>query len=374
MTAGIMPFRRYRTSIAAAIAAAIVFASAGRAEITNVAATLEAATTEYVDGESASTDSSIEMFPETSPTLPAEALSGLGDFDGDQGLGHGVRSAAVFSDPTLSEEPNPMELGVEAVSFSDVSTIAYQGIASIVETRDVVLTAGDLNVNTSGESNLVISSAFLDGAIVVWTADPSRDLTGLSAEFEFAIVQDTSTGGEITVFESVVAVTGEPDGEVHLVNSSVLQVNLGGPELVQGATDSETQDLIDVLNDSGRVHIALVPTQQVQYAYFANADEPFTLRAEVSCRSLNLPNGTGAAAVFGQDFASLAPALEPFLTEAKATEVQEAINRAFRTSADEEPSSPIGALCGAFGMEAMLVTLAGLMSLRRSRVRMPNRA
>lgn len=351
-------------AVAVCGAAVLTGATSAPAEITTITAALEANVTELVGGQSGSTDTSVESFPGTSATLPIEALAGLGDFSGEFAADAGGRSAATFSDPTLPDDPNPAEFGVEAVSYALDPSYAYDGDASATETRTIVLSPTELGVPALGDERLTVSTAFVEGAVLVWSDDAERNLTGLAAEFAFRIVQ-VDTNGETVVFESELTVTGQPAGEVSLVRSSVLDATLGGPEVLAGVGGSDTQDVVDSLAAIGRVHVVLVPAQSVQYAYFATAGEEFELRAEVTCRAVNLPGGTGAAAVFGRPFAGLEFALAPFTDQAKAAEIQAVLNEAMRTA--ESDGGSVSPLCGALGLETPLLLLAGFCGMRRVR-------
>jgi hypothetical protein len=342
--------------------------SAARAEITAITADLEANVTERVTDLAGSSDRSVESFPDTSPTLPVTALAGLGNFAGAVEPDHGGRGEASFANPALSENPNPEELGVEALAFAKSAGIAYAGSAEVVETRTVVFSPDELGVDQAGESNLVFSTAFLDGAVVLWTDNAAADLTGAGADCAFTVTQDTSTGGELVVFEAELQLTGEPDGEVRLTASSILQAQLGGPELLAGLADSATQAALADLDAAGRVHIVLLPAQSVDYAYFASADEAFTLRAAASCAVDNGGGGNGVGAVFGRPFASLASAFDPFLPQAKGGEVQAALNRAIQAGLERpDTQDPGPGPCGVFGGEVALLAALGFGGMRRWR-------
>jgi len=359
------------SSIAAVLVVGVL-SSGAVAEITSYSASLQADVVQFVGGDASSTDNSVETFPETASELPIEALAGLDNFSGELELDRGGRAVASFEDPTLSESANPMELGVEAIAYSGDPDIAYEATSSTVESRDIELSTEELAVATNGIPNLVISTVFINGALLIWTDDAERDLTGVVAEFEFVVIHDTSTGGELTVFESEATVRGEPDGVVRLVNSTILEVELGGPELLEGVTDAETQALIEALNAAGRLHVAVLPTQSIQYLYFARAGAAFGLRAEARARAVNLPAGTGAAAVFGRSFTGLSTALVPFVGQPKATETQSAVNRAIRVTAPVDPQ--LGPLCGVFGLETPLLLFSGLATMRyRRRTKGPQR-
>ncbi|HRX86199.1 MAG TPA: hypothetical protein P5572_14360 [Phycisphaerae bacterium] len=345
--------------------ALLAWTSSTRGAITEITASLEANVTELVGGQSGSTDNSIENFPLTSPTLPIEALAGLGDFSGEIELNAGGLAASAFADPTLPDDPNPGEFGVEAVVYSLNASTAYDGDAQSIETRTINLSAEELGVAAAGDEQLTFSTAFVEGAALIWTDDATRDLTGVTTEFQFRIVQVTSNGTETVVFESELTVAGQPDGEVALTNSSILNATLGGPEVLSGVGGADTQGVVASLADIGRVHVVLLPTQSVQYAYFATAGEPFELRAEASCRAVGVPGGAGAAAVFGRPFADLEFALTPFTGQAKAAKIQAVMNQAMRTA--QSDGGTVSPLCGALGAETPLLLFAGFCCARRRR-------
>jgi len=325
--------------------------------------------TEFVGGQAGSTDSSIELFPETTTSLPVEAFAGLGDFSGDLDGVKGGRAIAAFADPTLSEDPNPAELAVEAVAYSRDEASSFSCGSETAETRAVLLTSDDLGVTEDGDENLVISRTFIDGALLVWTDDATRNLVGASAGFTFSIVQISTTGAETVVFEAEVTIEGEPDGETQLSHSSILDVEFGGPEVLEGLGGTDTQAVIASLEEIGRVHVALLPTQAVDYAYFATAGEAFELRATARGEAVNLPDGTGAAVVFGREFSSLEFALAPFTDQAKGAAIQAAVNRAVRVTHDGDDHGPLSPLCGALGLNSLALALVGLAGLRCARRR-----
>ncbi len=329
-------------------------------EVTDLSADINASLTELVDNETGSTDASFEQYPETAPALPITAFAGLGNFNGETGESFGARAIAEFEDPTLSNAPNPAELGVELDVFSSDPQISYVGVSEVVETRSVTLSAEELGVAAPGDENLSFSSAFINGAMVIWCRDEDRDLTGLSGTLDFVVTQTTGGADPEVVLELMVRIDGQPGGDVQVVRSDVLDVRLGGPELLAVPGDADAQALVDALEDTGRVHVLVVPLQQIQYAYFAQAEEPFELQVDVTCRAANLTDGTGVAAAFGRDFSSLAVSIQSALPLAKADEFQAAMNRLMAEPADGQPANPaIGPLCGAFGGEVGLVSMLG---------------
>ena len=322
---------------------------------------------EFVGGEAQSNDNSFETFPETSPTLPMEAFAALGSFVTDDVVGYGGQGIANFIDPTLSPDPNPRELGVEASAVSFDPSISYVIDSTAMEHRDVIFSTEELGFSIRAD-RLVVSTAFLNGAILIWSEDSTRDLTGLEAGFDIDIVQvsETGTNGEETVFTASITVEGQADGEVEATQSTVLDSILGGPELLDVINDDGSlDDLIAGLGESGRLHLLILPQQSVDYVYTAQVDTPFELVAELRCHARNLPGGTVVAAAFGRDFASLADALTPILEADSALRTQSAVNRAIATMETESDSDiPSGPMCGALGVESLaglfaFMTLAG---------------
>ena len=158
-----------------------IFVAQVRAEVTDIRAQIMSSSTEIVNGETGSTDLSVEDFPNTSSQLPIESFSGLGNFDGGDESDFGARGIATFRDPSLSPSANPGEWGVEADCYSLAPGTSYEVVSEITEQRDIVFTAADLNVSSDSEpvDVAVTGNIFTNGGLVVWSDDPSRDLTGL---------------------------------------------------------------------------------------------------------------------------------------------------------------------------------------------------
>lgn len=357
----------YRPGLAAGVALMVLAAvvPGARAEVTDIRASTSAVVEQTVAGEPGSTDTSVESFPDTSPSLPMEVFAGLGNYTGQTEELHGARALARFTDPTLSALANPGEFGVEAECYAVEAGISYEVVAEASEVRDVVLSSAELDLPGGGQEALVASTVFLEGAVLVWTDQPERDLSNLVAEFDFNVVQETGTNGEEVVFEATLAVEGLAGGEVGLSHSSVLSAVLGRPDLLLATGGPSVTELVGQLEDIGKVHLVIIRRQEIDYVYSVRADEPFRLRATVRARAVNLPGGTGVAAVFGQPFSALAGAINPVLAKRSGDAVQAEINRAIR-----EGNVPAGQrmlrspVCGAFGGEVALLGLVGLVRLR----------
>ena len=349
------------TTAVAAIGLACWAAPAVRAEVLQINASIETSVQEYSKGEEASFSVEYGVLGETAPDLPLEVTAALGYFLEETGGSHGGQAIASFADPTLSETPNPQEFGLEVVCFSGEPATHYEVFAKGLEVREVLFDPVELGVPTLGDENLVNSAVFISGAIVIWSEGASPNLAELSAEFEFEVVQDLgdlATNGAEVVFTTSVFVDGDSNGEVAVTQFGAIGSLLGGPEVLLEADGPDIDAIVAELEAVGRVHVLLIPEQTINYPYFARAGEAFELQAEARLEALNLPSGTGVAAVFGRPFVQLGAAISPVLPPGSGARVQAAVNRAIRKAeipADEPAASiPAAGICGVLGAEAPL--------------------
>jgi hypothetical protein len=325
-----------------AIAAGLILTTSftAQAAIESLSGTATAEITQYVGTEPASTDISTETFPGTAPGLPMEAFAGLGDFQGVRMVGHGARSIASLADPTLATGADPMELGAEAGVFSDVAHVTYQATSDVEEVRVIRLSSSDLGVGAGATAD-VISRVFIEGAIVVWSKDSSRDLTGLEGSFDL----------------------GTSNGEVSVSQSHLPDLIVGGVEVL-ATSDSEVEAVLADLSTIGVVHVVVLPRSEYAYTYPASPDEPFNLSAIVNVRTENLPEGTGIAVVFGRAAEAISTIFTPVVGSAKAATVQHAVNLAMRDSR-EIAENDTNAGCGAGILGFPLITSLSWVGWRR---------
>jgi hypothetical protein len=347
-----------------AIAAGLILTTSftAQAAIESLSGTATAEITQYVGTEPASTDISTETFPGTAPGLPMEAFAGLGDFQGVRMVGHGARSIASLADPTLATGADPMELGAEAGVFSDVAHVTYQATSDVEEVRVIRLSSSDLGVGAGATAD-VISRVFIEGAIVVWSKDSSRDLTGLEGSFDLQIVQDFGSNGSETVASHFVSVLGTSNGEVSVSQSHLPDLIVGGVEVL-ATSDSEVEAVLADLSTIGVVHVVVLPRSEYAYTYPASPDEPFNLSAIVNVRTENLPEGTGIAVVFGRAAEAISTIFTPVVGSAKAATVQHAVNLAMRDSR-EIAENDTNAGCGAGILGFPLITSLSWVGWRR---------
>ncbi len=354
-----MTERFRRTRLVGIVLAVGIVPRAASGELIGLHVLLESRTQEFIAGEPVSSDNATPV-PVDDPTgtdFPVQVISGL---QRPTETGELVAAAQGFADvnePDLASDTNPEELGLEANAFSIDPDIAYQVTASAVETRTIVLTPGELG-SGPGVEREVESRVFLSGAILVWSLDEGRDLTGLSAEVRFTIdqIRDGDTNG-VNVFSASMGVRGLPDGEVEAVSEGVVTFEFGGPETILDPSDPDPllEGYLDIL---GNTHVMLIPDQEIAYTYHTEAGEEFDLRATFEVELVNLPDGTGVSAVFGREFAALAEMINEAVPEVDGGAVEAGVNLA-QASATVSPatggrsSTSSGTLCGTLGFEAL---------------------
>lgn len=340
---------------AAAIVVTGVVATVG-ADVLEIRSEIRSEVRSFVSGEFHSSDLAIENFGETGLELPIQTVARLETIDDADRLIARAVGVADFRDPALSVLPNPEEFGLEADCFSNDGVTSYEVTSTAVETRSIVLGAAAL-ANPGGDPQTVSSNVFLSGAIFVWTNDPDRDLTGLSAELVMVVRQRFDDGRDLEVYNERVEVRGGPNGSVQIGGTpDVLALLFEVQELPDPIVQAFPGEAIGDLGSFDRAHVVLIPFQPREYRYEALVDEAFELEATFETHVVNLPGGTGAGAVFGRSFEVLAEVIRDGRPSTEPLAVQARINHAlakFNREAQSVRGSPIlPEICGVFGFEA----------------------
>ncbi len=352
----------------------LAIASQAQGEVTDIKADISAEVTELIEGETGSGDLSTESFDGTSPILPIQAFAGLGGYDlsdtaADASTSNGARAITDFDDPTISSTANPMEFGLEADCFSQVARTSYLVTSEADEYRDLVFSAADLDVTSTGMSNEVISNVFFEGAVLIWADDTVTDLSGMTVAFDFDVTR-SSTGGNSEsdatnaneqVFDAHVAITGQ-GSTLTADHSSNLSLYVGGPELLLSLGGQDAIVAAEELEDIGTVYLMILPQQTVQYTFQASADEALRLSAHAECVVRNLPGGTGIGAVFGRSFLALADVVQSHAKVTSGKRIERAINEAIGEPEIFEQQAASVPLCGTLGIETPAVGLLGFCS------------
>jgi len=363
----------HRNAVVLSVLLGFVFAPSAPGEILQIDATISAEVQEFINGEEGSFDSAFEEFGATSATLPIDVAARLLPSD-DASMTEFLASAfADFRDPAVSGTPNPAEFGLEANAYSTDPSQRFASHANANEKRRVTFSAAELDLPENETERPVRSSVFLSGAVVIWSQDPTRDLTGLSAGLRITIKQKLSDADPLVVFEASLTAQGAADAQVVLdPPDGEIVALIGGSGLIAPTADFTEDQLLDELTALGNVHFVIVPEQTLTYLYSAAREVEFELEADFDIEVVNVPDGTGVAAVFGRPFRNLAGVIaERAHTQTKGAALQAAVNAAMadaQTSPPNEPparavlksQSPCGVLgAGMLGMVFALLLAAG---------------
>lgn len=359
-------FCAHRNVFGLLILLGIVLAPHARAEVLQIDAAISAEVQEYVAGDEGSFDSAFEEFGTTSAVLPIQVTARLLPPEDAETTDFIAATFVDFRDPTASETVNPREFGLEMQAYSQGSDLSFANHAVASETRNVVFSAAELDLEEDKTERLVQSHVFASGAVVIWSQAPTRDLTGLSVILKITVEQLLPESDPVVVFEASVTAEGTSDGSVVLDAPDGIFALLGGPELI-GATAGFTEDqLLEELAALGNVYLVIIPEQSVPYSYTGPEGVEFSLEATVEAWAVNLPGGTGIGAVFGRPFKALAQAVgESVGAQTKGAVTQAAVNQALanaRAPSRSEPrnipaaASPWGA-CGAIGAGTLAMAL-----------------
>ncbi|MFH0982736.1 MAG: hypothetical protein V2A79_14525 [Planctomycetota bacterium] len=349
----------------------LLFVPPVRAEIRQIDATISAEVQEFISREEGSFDSAFEEFGATSATLPIHVAAQLLPPEDAPTNGFTAAAFADFRDPKASPIPNPAEVGLETHVYSREPETNFAGHAIATEKRKVSLSAEELGLLEGETERPVLSSVFVSGAVVIWSADPARDLTGLSVSLEITVEQQLPDADPQAVFHALLTAAGGPDGTITLDSPDAIFALLGGPELIHAAAGFTEAELLDELAALGQVYLVIIPRQELGYFYSAAEDTEFDLEATFEARAVNLPGDTGIGAVYGRSFEALAQAISASVADAtKGAATQAAMNLAMekaRAPARVEPGdAPRAATnsgaCGALGAGMLAMTFALLLA------------
>ncbi|MCP4593923.1 MAG: hypothetical protein GY842_24580 [bacterium] len=351
------------------------------AEIVSIDATIRAEVQEFVGGEEGSFDSAFEEFGATSATLPIHVAARLLPTEGASTNAFVGAAFADFYDPAVSPNRNPGEVGLETDVYAPSAEVNFAARAVATETRRVVFNAEELLLEPGDTDREVISSVFVSGAVVIWWADSLLDLTGLSVELGVKVEKQTADadGDAEPVLEARLSVVGTAEGTLNVERRDGIFAVVGGTELISATAGFTESELLDELAGLGRVHIIIIPEQELPYSYPAEEDVEFDLRATFEAQTANLPGGTGVAAVYGRSFEELATMVAHLApTETRGAATQAAVNAAIAESesprgGQQTSATRLGAFsgnpCGVIGLGTLgfMLTLSIGVALRRTR-------
>jgi len=351
------------------LGAVVGLTSSAGAIVVNLKADLRSEVQTFVSGAADSSDETMRTFElDVGPDLPIAATAQLNTIDGGATVARGV-VVTDFDDPTrVTSGRNPEELALEANCFSGDGVTGHELSGSVVETRTISFSAAELG-NPTDNTRQVQSAFFPSGAMLMWSFDGQRDLTGLSATLSFTVRRFKLDGGqeqgsEVLVEQSV-SLTGGPSGSIADGRTSDVSALFGDLSILPPIVGLPLGDVSRL--EANRL-VIIPENQRLNYEYTGTVDEEFVLEATVTVEVSNLPDGTGVAAVFGRPFDEAANVLSLALAEDTAKAIQARLNLAIEEF--ETPQNVGGRAfgpCGMFGAEMipMMLLMAGIFAVGR---------
>lgn len=347
------------------------------AAITKTTASVSTTVQELIDGEPGSVNGDFLALPDDQeePPLQATSLLESTDFDG-QLIGRG-QAYGDYLDPARVDQPNPEEFAVETACYSNGGPVSYVIQGAATETRTIVFTSPgsvvadpEIEFDVDGTAT-VESRVFFTAAVVFWSREPFRNLTGMSAELSITVTRD---GTESPLFETSFSADGQTGGAVEVGSVGPIRFEAFTlTDLEQAGLDEDSLAVLQQIDELGTLRIVGIPPQEHAYRYGVTADDSFDLSAELTASVRNVPDGTGAAVVLGRPFSNLTDVIAEALPGVDGAALTNAINKVNADRAigfvDDAPAdSPRGGLCGAIGA-APTIGLLGVLSLTRVRRR-----
>lgn len=263
-------------------------------------------------------------------------------------IGH-ARATSSIGDPAPLIVPNPEELSLEAGCFSNADSVSYLVTTSVEETRTIVLKRSEIPANGRVESLLTLC-----GAIVVWATDSNIPLDSIEGSVEATI---TSADGE-AYLESTINLALPSQSGIEVVGALRVE-DVTTDDLAALGVDEDSLNILERVQESGRLLMFALPQQRHRYRYPASANTNFELTASLRVRLRNAPGGTGIAVALGRPFAELAEFIGAGLPGVDGQKLQKAINDAVaERSKDQAPQTGgFTRPCGVMGLEAALLLL-----------------
>jgi hypothetical protein len=320
-----------------------------RADVLEITATADVVVKEFAGGVERDFVEAADLYPETVADLPMQVAGRLGD------QANAAAVAAQFADPREFDSPNPQEFAVNLALLSLEGDVAYEGRATVTETRVVRLAAGDFPARPAGTRVDVLGQFFVDGALVLLAPD-RQDLSDTSVTLRINVTRTSDEATE-TLLEGSVGLVGGPDGAAELVSAGEFPL-----------TTLIREDLAANVPDFGVFQVLIIPRVRVIYGYAARLEEPFSLTATVEVDSRSAAGGPSVAAVLGTTVDELLDVLELVQGKESAAATLAALDAARAEARDAAAARAAGLpACGLLGIGPLVlsVTLVGWRAGRR---------
>jgi hypothetical protein len=332
---------------------------------------------ELIDGIPASVTSDSDALDATGSNLPLKASGDLTSTDLEGKLVSMGQAFSAFTDPTISDDPNPEEFSIEVGGYSNTVSVGYTVAGEAWERRTLVFTTPGSSVAPpeidfgTGSTREVESRIYLSGAVLFWSTAPGTSLDDMRATLDVIVVRDED---EAVMFESSLEVLGAGTDEVSTSSTGPVVFEVVGlDELADQGIDEDSLAILEQIEQQGTLIVLVIPEQEHPYTYTVTADEPFDLTATLGVNVRNVPEGTGVAATWGAPFENLAAFIEQGLPGVSGASIEQSVNKVIEARAiglvpayDGPSMQARSPLCGALGLEfAVMATLALCLTLTR---------
>jgi hypothetical protein len=358
-----MTFLIRRLVVATALIAG-VSAAPSRADVLGVEGSATALVVQLNGGNPIQTDFSHEIVPQTQPEPPVVASARLDRLLSDGSVTAAGQALAVFDRPAVLDQGTNNDAGLDLGAYSDDTVTEWLVDGAVSTVRFLQFSAADLDAQvTVGGVAQLRSRLLLSGVMLITAADSSRDLTGASVHFSFSVTLRQQGRPTTVLLSAEVNLVGGPNGTAELKNAAG---DLAGVFL-------QIVDFTDQIPELPVVLALPFAGMNFPYTYEIIVGQPFELELAVQSEIVTLPDGVGAAAVFGAPQEGLASVLSRVKGDDRGRRLSEAIARRVDTTGQAYADTPVDAalpsatavpMCGMMNLEAAgLLLVAGLVGV-----------
>lgn len=262
------------------------------AQLISVTGSAETKVTQYTGADAVQTDFGQEIVPTTKATPPATGRARLDRFSHLGNITAAGQGVAVMYAPNTTGVGLPSDIGMEIGSFSDNTDTQTGWVVNgtVRQTRTLQVAASDAGGPIPTTNNVRARSRLvLSGAMLLFSEDKLRDLTGNAIRFRFHIDRRQAGQDPLRALDGSVALVGGPGGTVNVVERT-------------GALDTislQVIDLRDQIPELPLVQAILFQGASFDYEYDVTPGEPFELELIANADVQTIPGGIGGQAVFG---------------------------------------------------------------------------
>ncbi len=367
------------------LTAALHFVHTANAAIIGGTARVDTLVQELIDGTPASitSDSGEADLLSTNPSasaLPVSATAELTSTDLEGELVSQGRGLARLSDPTRLHQDNPEEFRLEAACYSNADNVSYIVNAVATQQRDLVFTTSgnplaevEIEFNNNGTRNIE-SLVFLSGAVLIWSTGSPATLADLQGEIQINITR----GDAEPLFATSLTISADEAGTISTETTGPITfTTLSLADLSDtGLLDTGTFDALSQIDQGGVLMVLAIEAQSHTYTYPVTADATFTLTATMEITLRAPPGGVGIAATLGGPFENLTGFVDDGLPDVSGESVGRAINSSagldthtgsnagtgLGDGSRAAAPAPSSFVCGAFGLESLLVMMVSLVA------------